>query len=297
MSRWRKLSLIMAVPPVFERRHGTSQRNTQCSLRVMPRCSMGAWSLRSTSPGAFLGRMRQFQRSHSTVKINYALSSPVPWSDQRAAGAGTVHVAENVDELTTTASELSAGLLPTQPFLLIGQMTTADPTRSPPGTESLWTYTHVPQGIVGDGAKQITAAGRLAGPALEEFVERMEQRIEDHAPGFRNTVMARNVQGPDELERQNPSVVGGDISGGTAQLHQQLIFRPVPGLARSETPIANLYLASPSAHPGGSVHGASGANAARAAVFGRQWRTAQRIGTAGSSGVAALGVARAWRRR
>jgi len=56
------------------------------------------------------------------------------------------------------------------------------------------------------------------------------------------------------------------VNGGTAQLHQQLIFRPTVGLGRAETPIRGLYLASASAHPGGGVHGACGANAARAAL-------------------------------
>ena len=52
----------------------------------------------------------------------------------------------------------------------------------------------------------------------------------------------------------------------TAQLYQQLVFRPIPGLGRPETPIRGLYLASASAHPGGGVHGACGANAARVAL-------------------------------
>jgi phytoene dehydrogenase-like protein len=44
------------------------------------------------------------------------------------------------------------------------------------------------------------------------------------------------------------------------------VFRPIPGLGRAETPIRGLYLASASAHPGGGVHGACGANAAHAAL-------------------------------
>ena len=56
-------------------------------------------------------------------------------------------IASSMDELTVTASELSRGLVPSNPFLLIGQMTTSDPTRSPAGTESAWAYTHVPQDV------------------------------------------------------------------------------------------------------------------------------------------------------
>jgi phytoene dehydrogenase-like protein len=58
----------------------------------------------------------------------------------------------------------------------------------------------------------------------------------------------------------------GAINGGTTALHQQLVFRPVPGTGRAETPVAGLFLASAGAHPGGGVHGAPGANAARAAL-------------------------------
>jgi phytoene dehydrogenase-like protein len=143
--------------------------------------------------------------------------------------------------------------VPDKPFLLVGQMTTTDPTRSPAGTESAWAYTHVPQ-------RSLDAGG------LDRFVEVMEERIEARAPGFRSCIRGRHVQGPADMERANPSLVGGDIAGGTTQLHQQLVFRPVPGMGRAETPVPRLYLGSASAHPGGSVHGACGANAARAAL-------------------------------
>jgi phytoene dehydrogenase-like protein len=119
----------------------------------------------------------------------------------------------------------------------------------------------------------------------------MEARIEARAPGFRSSVAGRHVQGPADLEQANPSLIGGDISGGTAQLHQQLVFRPVPGLARAETPITGLYLASASAHPGGSVHGACGANAARAAIVGRGVDLGRRIGALGAAAAAAGVVA------
>lgn len=205
-------------------------------------------------PPSFRDRLGRFQRSGGTVKVDWALQQPIPWSDPDVHGAGTVHVTDGMDELTSTSGQLACGQVPDRPFLLVGQMTTSDPTRSPAGTESAWAYTHVPMGA-------------LTGPGeVERFVEVMEQRIEDRAPGFRDSIGGRFVQGPSDLERANPSLVGGDIAGGTTQLHQQLVFRPVPGLARPETPIRRLYLGSASAHPGGAVHGACGANAARAAI-------------------------------
>jgi len=99
------------------------------------------------------------------------------------------------------------------------------------------------------------------------LIERIEQRIEALAPGFRSSILGRHCFGPSGMEAENINLDLGAINGGTSQLHQQLVFRPVPGAGRAETPIAGLYLASSSAHPGGGVHGAAGANAARAALL------------------------------
>ena len=123
----------------------------------------------------------------------------------------------------------------------------------------------MPQRVRGDaGGEGLT--GAWDGAELERMADRMEARIERVAPGFRGRVLARHVAGPRELEGADANLVGGALNGGTAQLHQQLVLRPIPGLGRAETPVRGLYLASASAHPGGGVHGACGANAARAAL-------------------------------
>jgi len=217
-------------------------------------------------PHAYVQRLRRFQRAASTFKVDWALSSPVPWTDTAVRGAGTVHIAHSLDELTVTSGELAMRQVPAKPFLLIGQMTTSDPTRSPPGTESMWAYTHVPQDAVSDAGPD-GLVGRWDQTETEVFARRIEDRIEELAPGFRKSIIGRHLTGPRDFECQDPNLVGGDISGGTAQLHQQLVFRPLTGFARAETPIKGLYLASASAHPGGAVHGACGANAARAALL------------------------------
>ena len=200
-------------------------------------------------PPRFRADLRDFQWDSDVVKVDWALRSPVPWTAKPARLAGTVHLGGDLDGLTGYATELVLGNLPRRLFTLLGQMTTTDPSRSPAGTESLWAYTHVPRGR----AWTVKSAGRYA--------DRIEELIERHAPGFRDLVQARAVAAPG---------VGGHgevvVNGGTAGLAQQLVFRPVPGLGRADTPVDRLYLASASAHPGGGVHGGPGANAATAAL-------------------------------
>ena len=100
------------------------------------------------------------------------------------------------------------------------------------------------------------------------MADRIQARFEEYAPGFCDRVLARRVLGPRELEARNESLPGGALNGGTAALRQQLVLRPVPGRGGARTPVRGLYLASSSAHPGGGVHGACGANAAQAALAG-----------------------------
>jgi phytoene dehydrogenase-like protein len=105
----------------------------------------------------------------------------------------------------------------------------------------------------------------------ERFADRVQARVEALAPGFGSRVLARRILGPRELEARNANLIDGAINQGTAQLHQELFLRPVPAMrGRAETGIRGLYLGSASAHPGGGVHGAPGANAARAAIWHRR---------------------------
>ncbi|WP_433826267.1 phytoene desaturase family protein [Actinoplanes sp. CA-015351] len=205
-------------------------------------------------PPRMVEDLDHFRWDGATLKVDWAVRTRMPWKNPAAAGAGTVHLGADLNDLTTYAAQLAVGELPTKPFLLLGQMSTADATRSPEGTESLWAYTHLPH-------RRSWKADEIA-----EHVQRMESVIEQHAPGFRSEVAGRNVFSPADLERENPSLVGGALGGGTSAAFQQLFLRPIPGLGRADTPVDRLFLGSASAHPGGGVHGAPGANAARAAL-------------------------------
>ena len=237
-------------------------------------------------PRRLLRRMEHFEWDPGTVKVDFALSGPVPWASTPAAAPGTVHIAESIDEIRQNGAHLAAGAVPAVPFLLCGQMAVADPSRAPQGGESLWLYTHVPHHTTSD-AGDGTITGRWDRDDAERMADRMQARVEAYAPGFGDRVLARRVLGPRELEARDENLVGGSVNGGTAGLHQQLIFRPVPGLGRPETPVKGLYLASASAHPGGGVHGACGSNAARAALAHDRVRAARSLIATGRKDVPA----------
>jgi phytoene dehydrogenase-like protein len=213
---------------------------------------------------AFVDDLRRFHWDQAVFKVDWNLDRPIPWTAEAARRAGTVHVINGVDALTMSRAQIACGLVPEELFLLVGQQSIADPTRQPEGRDTAWAYTHLPRELKGDAAGDIAAP--LTADGRQRLADRMEAGIEALAPGFRSSIRGRHVAAPADLEAHDPNLVGGAIAGGTAQLHQQLVFRPVPGLGRPETPVRNLYLASASAHPGGGVHGGPGANAAREAL-------------------------------
>jgi phytoene dehydrogenase-like protein len=206
-------------------------------------------------PDAVIGAMDRFVWDTPVLKVNYALDAAVPWRSKSLSEAGTVHIGADRDGLIRWMADLTTGTVPLHPFLLFGQMTTADPSRSPAGTESAWAYTHLPRGVADDAsADQLSAAVDLV--------------LERHAPGFSDHVIGKTIQRPSDLEASDANLHSGAVNGGTSQLFQQLIFRPAPGFGRAETPVENVYLGSAGASPGGGVHGVCGRNAARAALAG-----------------------------
>jgi phytoene dehydrogenase-like protein len=204
-------------------------------------------------PAGLRADLARFEWDLPTLKLNWLLHGDIPWRAPDARSAGTVHVGTDLPGLARWSADLSADRSPDEVFVLLGQMSTADPSRSPAGVQSAWAYTHLPrnQHSAEDAARRVT---------------QVEDMLERFAPGFAERVGERLIQTPADLQASNANLHHGAINGGTAQLHQQLIFRPATGLGRSETVIDGLYLAGASAHPGGGVHGACGWIAARSAL-------------------------------
>jgi phytoene dehydrogenase-like protein len=179
----------------------------------------------------------------------------VPWTSEDAARSAVVHAGDSLDDLAAFTREVRDGRLPSNPYLVIGQQSLADPTRAPAGRHTLWTYSRVPSFIDGGWAAHRGA-----------FADRIEARIEALAPGFRARILARAIFAPPDLEAMNENLIGGDLAGGSADIRHQLIFRPVFPYFRYRTPFRGLYLASSYTHPGAGVHGACGRNAALAVL-------------------------------
>lgn len=208
-------------------------------------------------PDRLLRRLQIWRYSTAAFKLDYALTRPVPWTAEAPREAAVVHVGGELADLSAAADAGRRGEMPDRPALVAGQHTLFDPARAPDGQHTLYCYAHVPARYP-DGD--------------EAVADRIEAQLERFAPGFADVVLARSLRGPRQTEAENPSLVDGDLGGGTYELDQQLIFRPAPELCRHRTPLRGLYLTGASVHPGGSVQGMGGRSAARALLSDRRVR-------------------------
>jgi phytoene dehydrogenase-like protein len=199
-------------------------------------------------------QLRRFRYGPAAFKVDYALSSPIPWRASRCHDAATVHVGGTLEEIARSEADANAGRINEAPFVLVAQQSHFDRTRAPEGHHTGWAYCHVPNG------SDVDMTGRI------------ERQIERFAPGFRDTILERHVRPPRALEAHNPNLVGGDIGGGANTL-RQVMFRPVPRWNPYATSNSRLFICSSSTPPGAGVHGMCGYWAART-VLRRVFRTA-----------------------
>jgi phytoene dehydrogenase-like protein len=194
-------------------------------------------------PAGYRRALGRFRYGPAVFKVDYALSSPIPWKHADCARAGTIHLGGTLAEIEKSEGMTARGELPERPFVLLAQATRFDPRRAPQGKHTAWAYCHIPQGCEIDMTNAVDA------------------QIERFAPGFKDCVLARCARGPALLEKDNANLVGGDINGGLATLGQ-LVARPVLSFQPYRTPVKGVYICSASTPPGGGVHGMCGNNAA-----------------------------------
>lgn len=198
-------------------------------------------------PPRYANRLRRYRYGGGAAKVDFALSGPVPWSDDRLSRAGTVHLGGRRSEMAAAEAAIARGRNPTKPFVLVSQPTTFDPSRAPEGQHVLWAYTHVPFG------------------STEDPTEAVIRRVEEFAPDFRDVILQSFARSAMDLESYNPNYVGGDIAVGDVGV-RQLLARPVLSLDPWRTPAPGVYLCSSATPPGPGVHGLCGWRAALSAL-------------------------------
>jgi phytoene dehydrogenase-like protein len=194
---------------------------------------------------AYRKRMEEFRYGPGIFKVDYALSSPIPWRSAECLRAATVHLGGSMAEIAASERAMASGAIAERPFVLLAQPTLFDPSRAPSGKHIAWTYCHVPNG------------------SSCNMLPRIEAQIERFAPGFRECILARRVSSPADLQSMDANLVGGDISGGASDF-RQFLFRPT--WRQYATSDERIYLCSSSTPPGGGVHGMCGYNAAKLAL-------------------------------
>ena len=189
----------------------------------------------------------EFRHGPGVFKVDFALDGSVPWTNQDAHRAGTVHLAGTYSELAATEREVHAGRMPERPFVLVGQQYLADPQRSVGDIHPIWSYAHVPNGYTGDATEAIIA------------------QIERFAPGFRERVVGLAVRSTRQMAAYNLNYLGGDIMTGAKDI-RQLTFGPRITLSPYSIGLPGGYICSAATPPGPGAHGMCGAQAAGRAL-------------------------------
>lgn len=188
-------------------------------------------------------RLKKFRYGAGVFKIDWALSQPIPFKNEKCRKAGTIHLGYSLKEIEKSESVIHQGSTTDNPYVLVVQHSPFDPSRAPDRKHTGWAYCHVPNGSTAD---------------MTEFIE---NQIEIAAPGFKECILERATYNTQRLEMVNPNLVGGDINGGRQDI-TQLFTRPVTRLSPYTTSNPRIYLCSSSTPPGGGVHGMCGYHAA-----------------------------------
>jgi phytoene dehydrogenase-like protein len=194
-------------------------------------------------------------------KINFALSElpnfrAMPGTTLGHQHSGGIMIAPSVDYFEKAWDEAKWGNSTSQPFSQFSIQSAVDPSLAPRDrhTMSLWGH-HVPQAM---DPVQVALE-------RENVADRMTNLLNEYAPNFRASVLARQVYLPADIEARY-GITGGQIFHGDLMPDQVMWGRPLAGLSGHDAPIRGLFLCGAGTHPGGDVCGAPGYNAAFAVL-------------------------------
>jgi phytoene dehydrogenase-like protein len=198
-------------------------------------------------PADFVQAIERWKTRSGTVKVNLALDrlpefTSKPGYDPEVHG-GTIVLAQSLDDVEGAFQDAVAGRAAQKPFADICIPSVFDKTLAPEGKHVMSMFT---QWVPHEWAREPNQAELLA------YADRVINRVEELAPGFRNTILHRQVIGPYEMEKEY-GLIGGNIFHGELSVAQLFHMRPAPGYTDFRTPIRGLFQASSATHGGGGV--------------------------------------------
>jgi len=214
-----------------------------------------------------------FRHGRAAMQIHVALSEPLDWSDSRLIQVPLIHLSDGSASTGIACAETAAGLLPRRPTVVVGQQYLLDPSRVPAGTAALWLQLQeVPYAPRGDSAGELDTTRGWSEALAAGYANRVLDRIARHASDLRGKIRGIDILTPADLLARNPNAVSGDPYGGSAELDQSLLWRPLASSGRHATPIDRLWHIGASTHPGAGLAGGSGHLVASALIRRKMWR-------------------------
>jgi len=204
---------------------------------------------RKDLPGDFVEAIERWKSRSGTVKVNLAIDrlpefKGKPGFDPEVHG-GTIVLAQSLDDIEGAFQDAVAGRPAHKPFADICIPSVFDKTLAPEGKHVMSMFTQwVPHAFADAPHRE----------ELEAYADRVIDRVEELAPGFKSSILHRQVIGPHEMEHEY-GLIGGNIFHGELSMAQLFHMRPAPGWADFRTPIRGLYHASSATHGGGGVTG------------------------------------------
>jgi phytoene dehydrogenase-like protein len=209
----------------------------------------------------FLLKVRNIRARGTVAKVNLALDglpqfAVIDGGTTAEYLGGIIHIGPTLDYLECAADDAKYGRSSTQPFLEITIPSVADPSLAPAGKHvmSVWMQSAPYHLRESSWNKQREALG-----------DTVVNLIETYAPGFKNSILHRQVLTPEDLEKTY-GLTEGHIYHAELALDQIFFMRPVPGWSRYHTPIDNLFLCGSGTHPGGGITGLPGFYAAQEVI-------------------------------
>ncbi len=212
-------------------------------------------------PG-FVRELERFRYRGSSGKVNLALDRlpSFPARKGKEHLRGDIAIAPSVDYLEVAYDDAKAGRFSRRPYINVVLPSLCDPSVAPPGKHVMSCFVQY--------APYHLAQGPEAWPSQREaFGDAVCDTLAEYFPGFRESILHRQVLTPYDLE-QEFGLTEGNIFHGELSLEQLAFLRPAAGAARYRTPVRNLWLCGSGAHPGGGIMGAPGALCARTMLGG-----------------------------